>query len=658
MRNVNLAVCLLVLSAISSAQVINNKFKRAQMNKAREFKACSKSKNNLLMDDYDISFYMLDLSAGNSSAYLEGSATINATVLNNVLDTFVVELFSDYTVDSVLINNKKQNHLIDGDEIIVPVSPALNSGSDFSAQIFYRGELSQEIQDYGIGITNNAQHGVTYTLSEPFFAKFWYPCKQDLSDKADSVYVFITVDSTLKAGSNGLLTSTVPVGGSKVRYEWKSRYPITYYLISLCISDYVEYNIYAKPDGLEDSVLIQNYLYDSAYLEEYKEVIDATRDLIEIYSEIYGMYPFKDEKYGHCLAPMSGGMEHQTMTTLSELDFNLISHELAHQWFGDHVTCGTWQDIWINEGFATYSELLAVEQFTGEFPVDYYNSYYNYALLQCLDGSVFIPEEDVNIDFNDGSQIYDLTMRIFDFPLSYVKGALMLHMIRFELQDDGLFFTVLRNFLSEYSGGFATGLDFKAVLESTSGIDFTDFFNQWYFGQGYPVYNILWDQESDTLVICSKQTTTSEATTIFKMTMEYRIFYEGNDTVMRLFHDGNNDTFKIYIPCKVDSIIVNQDNDVLARMENINLSNISEKYYHFNEISFRALVYENYIEIEFNDIEPEKTVMVRDITGRLIYHGSTCNKSLIIRTDNLREGVYLIEVIEGNRRTVKKIIRQ
>ena len=153
--------------------------------------------------------------------------------------------------------------------------------------------------------------------------------------------------------------------GNKLRYEWKSNYPIAYYLISFAVSEYQEYNIYAHPAGMGgDSLLIQNFIYDApGCLDYYKAGIDETVGMVELFSDLYSLYPFHQEKYGHCLTAIGGGMEHQTMSTMGNFNFGLVAHELGHMWFGDNVTCATWSDIWINEGFATYTDYLAREKF-------------------------------------------------------------------------------------------------------------------------------------------------------------------------------------------------------------------------------------------------------------------------------------------------------
>jgi len=172
---------------------------------------------------------------------------------------------------------------------------------------------------------------VTWTLSEPFSAYEWFACKQSLKDKADSCDVNITLPSNSMAGSNGLLINTVNLGATK-RFEWKHRYPIDYYLISISVAEYVEYNVYANPVGATNPILIHNFIHNnSGTLPNFQTDINETADFMELFSDLYGMYPFADEKYGHCMAPLSGGMEHQTMTTQGFFNAGLTSHELAHQ---------------------------------------------------------------------------------------------------------------------------------------------------------------------------------------------------------------------------------------------------------------------------------------------------------------------------------------
>lgn len=651
MKNLVYSIVFLIIANVLSAQIVpgtlGENYKCLQKTKNIN-KALQETKNQLL-NNYDVKFYKLDISLGNTSTYIEGNVIINAVVQNNPLDIFVVELIDSMNVDSVFINSVNYSFVHLGDIIYVPVYPVISIGSSFTAQIYYNGDPSSS--GFFSGISNDSDwwwgNQVTWTLSEPFNAKVWWPCKQALEDKADSVYVFITTDSTLKAGSNGILTAVVPLPGGKVRYEWKSNYPIDYYLISAAVASYVEYNIYAKPVGLLDSILIQNYVYDNpGCLPFYKSEIDKTAGLIELFSDLFGMYPFKDEKYGHCMAPLGGGMEHQTMTTLSVFYFWLVAHELGHQWFGDNVTCATWQDIWINEGLASYTEYVADQYLVSQITADDRMKNAHDTVISIPDGSVYIPFQDA-----------DNVGRIFDWRLSYRKGMALVHIIRFELQDDSVFFQVLRNFQEQYKDSVATGMDFKNVLEATSGMDFTDFFAQWYFGEGYPTYDITWYKHNNTLTFTAVQTASTATTPLFKMLMEYKVYYNGGDTIIQVYQTQNTQTFNVYLPYEIDSMEVDPNNWVLNKVGDVQMGVFTEFYSNSYFICTPNPFMEQ-ITVRFFNNNIKREITLTDITGRIISKYNTKEPVYIINTHYLSNGIYLIKITDGEQTFVRKIVKQ
>ena len=601
------------------------------------------------MDKYDVRFYWLDINLERTSTNISGNVTINAVVQNAPLDTFAVELVSQLVVDSAKINGiirpVTQNT---GNVFVIPAS-AIVIGSNISVQIFYHGTPPSGGFFSGISHATSGSWGneVVWTLSEPFNANQWWPCKQVLSDKADSSWVFVTTSNTNKVGSNGILTNIVSVPGNKNRYEWKSKYPIDYYLISASVAKYVDHTTYAHPAGTTDSVMIQNYIYDNpATLPNFQGIIDSTAQMIELYSQLYGMYPFKNEKYGHSMAPISGGMEHQTMTTLGYFDFSLISHELGHMWWGDHVTCNTWQDIWINEGFASYSEYLCRQYLHSLADAQAYMLDEHTSVMSSTGGSVYVPIASIT-DEN----------RIFDSRLSYDKGSAIIHMIRFELQNDTTFFNVLKDFQIQYAYNTATGADFKNFLNSHTSNNFNDFFNQWYTGEGYPTYNLVWHQANDTVYFSSTQTTSAAVTSLFKMLMQYKLKSASGDTLILEYQTNNVNNFKIHTHKVITGIEVDPNNWVINKVGTIVVGIEDQNNPAF--FSMSPVPCNDQLTVYFPGNSNESTILsVFDITGRKLLTSVSMGTKTIIDTRDLPSGIYLLRTERSGYSTIKKFVKE
>jgi len=630
-------LCTMVLNSTVFAQwQMSADGYKAQNNKAKPHKVSMKQTSHL--NNYDVKFYYLDIALERTSVDISGNVAIMAEVKSAVLDTFAFELIDILTVDSVLINGINCNFIRSNDEVFVKCNPALNQGEFLTARIFYHG--TPPSGGFFTGITNDNSptwgNQITWTLSEPFNAKQWFPCKQVLTDKADSVYVFVTTSNDNKVGSNGLLYDIVALPNNKVRYEWKSYYPINYYLISVAVGEYIDYSFYAHPAGLNDSILVQNYIYDNpATLNYFKTQIDLTDDFIELFSELYGLYPFWKEKYGHSMAPLGGGMEHQTMTTLGSFNFTLTSHELSHQWFGDNVTCATWSDIWINEGFASYSEYLALEHLNPGNQFNWMADAHNLVMSE-PDGSVYVPLAQAN-DEN----------RIFSGRLSYKKGASIVHMLRVELQNDSLFFEILKNFQITYKDSVATGDDFKAVAENLSGKNLDYFFDQWYYGEGYPIYNTVWLQFNDSLIISNTQTTSTTITPFFKMLIPFKIYTSQGDTVVFLEQNQSAEIFKVHFTFPIDSISLDPDHHVLKLVDNIVQGNAN-----INNKAENFLIYPNpvcdviQIQCPFDD---HYKIQIYDVKGALLKEYESDKSVSGINVSDLQKGFYLIQLSNSNR---------
>jgi aminopeptidase N len=318
-------------------------------------------------------------------------------------------------------------------------------------------------------------------------------------------------------------------------------------------------------------VKVQHFIVNSTtYFNSVKQGLDNTTQFIEKFSQLFGLYPFYKEKYGHMQASIGGGMEHQTMSTMASFGNNLIVHELAHQWFGNSTTCATWNHIWINEGFATYSEYLAQEQlpalYSAGAAASYMNSIHN-SVMSSTGGSVHVPN----------ASVYDEN-RIFSSRLSYNKGAAICHTLRFEMQNDNLYFQGLRTFLTRYKDSTATADQLKAVMEETAGRSLNDFFNQWYYGEGYPTYNVDYTKQGNNLVLTVTHTGSSAVTPLFKGLLEMRVQSAQGDTTLKLNITANNQQFTIPYTKTPSGVVVDPNNWIVNKVGLITtpVNNITE----------------------------------------------------------------------------------
>lgn len=599
-------------------------------------------------EKYDVHFYQLDLSMTNISTSLSGTGSIHAKA-KQPLDSALFELFSTLNITQIRVNGQPVSYSRVASAVKVPVFALTNES--FIIEVDYNGNppTAQTNPLGGSGMTAAASpswgNKVVWSLSEPFSAFEWFPCKQSLTDKADSCAVSITVPDTCKAGSNGILELVTPLGNGQTRYDWKHKHPIDYYLISVAVAKYVEYNVYANPVGAPNPILIQNYIYDNpATLPNFQAEIDETADFIELYYDLYGPYPFEDEKYGHCMAPISGGMEHQTMTTQGFFEKTLTSHELAHQWWGDNVTCASWCDIWINEGFASYSEYLMLENLypgeQGPFMQQVHNSVMNQA-----GGSVWVLDS-----LNES--------RIFSGRLTYDKGSGIIHSLRYEVNDDQLFFDGLRAFQVAFKDSTATGIAFKNFMENFTGMDFTPFFNQWYFGEGYPTYSVKWNQSgNDVAIEISHTTSMSQVTPTFTNDIDLRFIRQGQaDTIIRFNINSNTEQFSIYnIGTLTGSIGIDPKNWIINKVGSITEDPSLQLGIVSTEVQTEMRIYPNPSNGEFNIQNIPLNAVSFDLfdqAGRFILSQKVTKEGLI-RLNDLFDGTYIFSMVlsDGQRKT-------
>ena len=436
---------------------------------------------NQNQEKIDIKFYELNLDIDFNSSRLRGSVTVNGVIGNIYPDFIELDLYDNMTVDSILQNNIPILYLHENDMLKIPISDiTLNDENLFSLTIFYQG-TPDHCGAGGFKFDEHQNIGHVWTLSEAYCARSWWPCKDDPSDKADSVNIIISVpiEPAYIVASNGLLSSTT-INNNKKTYFWKERYPITTYLVSLAIYPYTKWvDQYVSPIS-SDTMLIEHYVFPDRYEASYPNY-SLTKDMLSFFSELFGEYPFISEKYGHADFTWGGGMEHQTLSSMGSFSQNLMVHELGHSWWGNLITCKTFNDIWLNEGFARYCQALWAEHMYGrEAYFDFMNNHAYYGA-----GTIYVENPSSN-------------SQIFSAGLSYNKASWVLHMLRHKVGET-MFFDILKSYASNDSLSYnaASTSDFQKVCEDISGLDFEQFFQQWIYGERYPKYELSWWHEGN-----------------------------------------------------------------------------------------------------------------------------------------------------------------
>ncbi len=506
----------------------------------------------------DVTYYGLDLTVTANPNYIIGAVTIDIRVDTSSAENLFLDLQNALTIDSIYLNSTATtNYTHTSHKINLALDRTYLQDETFSVKVFYQGTPGSS----GFGSFEFGYHDGTpiiWSLSEPYGAPDWFPCKDTPADKADSSDVWITVADNFTAVSNGTLESVTNNGNGTKTFYWKNHYTIAHYLISVAITNYQQYDTYFHY-GQSDSMVINHFVYPESF-NTVKEYLDETDDMIEVFSDKYGLYPFIDEKYGHAEMEWGGAMEHQTCSSMGFWGTGVVSHELAHQWYGDMITCKDWHHIWLNEGFATYSEAVYLEAKSGKSA---YNSQIagEMSYAKTATGSIWV---------QDITNVWE----IFNGARSYAKGACVLHMLR-GVVGDSTFFDILKTYSNDPSVRFGAAVteDFQGIAESVYGQDLDYFFQEWIYGENYPKYTVSWSKDQlsgNTYQIDLNVDQNANSNPVFfTMPVKIRVNTSLGDTIITVFNDAQNQTFQFDVNGDPQSIDFDYGNWILKHIFSI-----------------------------------------------------------------------------------------
>lgn len=589
-------------------------------------------------NNYDLVYQRMDWEVNPNVNYITGNVISHFKPTENLSD-LEFDLSTDLIVNSVTYHGlPAQFSQIAGDILRITLPIEVAAMQLDSVSVNYEGTPPNT----GLGSFVQSTHNespIIWTLSEPYGAKDWWPCKQNLQDKVDSIDVFVTTPQAYKAVSNGLLVSEINEGSNTV-FHWKHRYPIATYLICMAVTDYEVYTNLVPFDN--HTVEVVNYVYP----EDFATAQSVTPDVVaqmQLYASLFGDYPFKLEKYGHAQMGWGGGMEHQTITFMGGWNYELMAHELAHHWFGDKVTCGSWEDIWLNEGFATYLSGLCYEFLLPQYWMSFKEQRIANVVSQ-PDGSVLC---------GDTSDIG----RIFSGRLSYAKGAMVLHMMRWVIGDSA-FFAATRNYLTDAGNAyaFARTPELKAHMEAASGQNLSWYFDDWFTGEGYPSYTVDWQQTPNGMVsLIVNQSQSHSSVDFFELPIPIRFSNQSQDTIITFNHTFSGQVFTTQLPFEVNDVVFDPELRIISA--NNTITSISE-----NPKFERIEILPNPVSESFSlsRVDPRvSSVQLHNLSGKMVYsYPISAIQNNAFMLPSLASGLYFVEITGQAVRQVAKLVVQ
>jgi aminopeptidase N len=598
-------------------------------------------------DNFDVHHYRCEWQVDPSVRFINGKVTVAFTI-KSPSDKIILDLATQLSVDSIIYHGAGigfQRVLKDGLQIQLP--SVLPTNQKDSVSIYYTGvpdplRTGAFYQGLHRGLPS------VWTLSEPYGAKLWWPCKNGLSDKADSIDIIITYPAGTSnyASSNGVIASET-ISGVQRTTHFRHRYPIASYLVAIAISSYTIDKDSVQIGNTQMPVL--TYAYTVSRLNYYKPATVVAKQCLQKFSTLFGLYPFHKEQYCHTQWGGGGGMEHQTNSFIVDRWPSLVSHELGHQWFGDKVTCGSWQDLWLNEGFATYTTNIFYEHFDTALLRPTLQSIINSVTSQ-PGGSVWV---------NDTTDV----SRLFSGRLTYNKGSYVVHMLRWVL-GDSVFFKGVRRYLDDaaVTYSFARTSDLRKVLEAESGKNLESFFQKWIYGEGYPDYHAEWSQNNNNWIkVKLNQTTSHSSVNFYEMPVNIVVKSGSRESSFVVDHRYSGQEFWLNAGFTVDTVMIDPKLWILSK-------NKTSAKVAGNNVSNELKIYPNPAPGELkislkNPTDRKLNIQLLNVLGQSIYQKEIetpgRDELINIPLSGLPKGIYLLKLeSEKNIKHMRQILHK
>lgn len=564
--------------------------------------------------------------------YIDGAVTHHFRATTKV-DTLAFELSDTLVIDSIVYHGQRLSPVREGPfAVYLPLPAPLPQGTIDSITLYYHG--APPSSGFGsFGVDSVLGEPVLWTLSQPYGSREWWPVAELLNDKIDALNITVITPKEFRGVSNGIIVKDTVIQGHRIT-TFRHRYPITPYLVAIAAAPYT---LLADTLDFQGGPLAVNNFVLPSEVDTVREQLDFFYPSFQFLDSLFTPYPFLDEQYGHARIGWPGGMEHQTISFVGSYNYELLVHEAAHQWFGDWVTCGSWQHIWLNEGFATYLSGLAYERFSPTLYWPRFREVREEIILRDPDGSVFV-EDTTSV------------AAIFDREMSYFKGSWVLHQLRWVVGDKA-FFDACRNYLNDpqLRKSYALTADLQRHMEAASGQDLDDFFAQWIYGEGYPVYEVAWRPTAQGADIFYTQTTSHPSVPFYDLPFPVQLSGGGQDTLVVLYPSQPEQWFGVGWKNPVEQVTIDPDNWLLGK-QSVRRLPVSH-----GSIQVTPLSGHRYLWQTSNPYTSFSRVNVYDMQGRVVLQLGAQQDVFEIDLSALPQGIYVVMAWPQGRQSKKPL---